>query len=94
MREISNYYYETNGIYHRICDYLAYLFRYDWYVVPIAKDFTKVKQENFLKEYWKALSYFDNSDIKGLFGKITLEIVKCGVGYAYILDFDDRFALQ
>lgn len=34
MREISNYFYDTNGIYSRICDYFAYLYRYDWYIVP------------------------------------------------------------
>ena len=34
LREISNYYYLTNGIYSRICDYYANLYRYDWYTVP------------------------------------------------------------
>ena len=31
MRDISNYFYNTNGIYSRVCDYFAYLYRYDWY---------------------------------------------------------------
>jgi len=34
LREISNYFYKTNGIYRRICEYFAYLYRYDWYIVP------------------------------------------------------------
>lgn len=34
LREISNYYYEVSGIYERICKYFAYLYRYDWFVVP------------------------------------------------------------
>ena len=34
MREISNYFYNTNGIYSRVCEYFAYLYRYDWYIVP------------------------------------------------------------
>jgi hypothetical protein len=29
MREISEFYYKTSGIYSRICKYMAYLYRYD-----------------------------------------------------------------
>lgn len=29
MREISNFYYETSGIYARLCRYMAYMYRYD-----------------------------------------------------------------
>lgn len=29
MREISNFFYQTSGIYSRLCRYMAYLYRYD-----------------------------------------------------------------
>ena len=29
MREISNFYFETSGIYSRLCKYMAYMYRYD-----------------------------------------------------------------
>lgn len=29
MREISNFFYKTSGIYSRLCRYMAYLYRYD-----------------------------------------------------------------
>ena len=29
MREISNYFYKTSGIYNRLCRYMAYMYRYD-----------------------------------------------------------------
>ena len=29
MREISNFFYRTSGIYNRLCRYLAYMYRYD-----------------------------------------------------------------
>ena len=38
MRQISNFYYNTNGIYSKVCDYFAYLYRYDWYITPEIKD--------------------------------------------------------
>ena len=29
MREISKFYFETSGIYSRLCKYMAYMYRYD-----------------------------------------------------------------
>lgn len=29
MREISNFYFQTSGIYSRLCKYMAYMYRYD-----------------------------------------------------------------
>lgn len=29
MRSISNFYFETSGIYSRLCKYMAYMYRYD-----------------------------------------------------------------
>ena len=29
MREISNFFFESSGIYKRLCRYMAYLYRYD-----------------------------------------------------------------
>ena len=34
LRSISNFFYNTNGLYKIICNYFAFLYRYDWYVVP------------------------------------------------------------
>ena len=34
MREISNFFYRSSGIYSRLCRYMAYLYRYDWFITP------------------------------------------------------------
>ena len=34
MRAISNFFYKTSGIYSRLCRYMAYLYKYDWFVTP------------------------------------------------------------
>ena len=34
LRQVSNYFYKTNGIYQKACNYFAFLYRYDWYIVP------------------------------------------------------------
>lgn len=60
LREISNYYYRTNGIYFRICNYFAQMYRYDWYIV------SEMYSDNYNKEkvkqdFYKALNFLDNS---------------------------------
>ena len=34
MREISDFFFKTSGIYSRLCKYMAYLYRYDWILTP------------------------------------------------------------
>jgi len=84
MRNISNFYYNVNGIYHRVCNYLAYLYRYDWYVVPeLKKD--NVKEEEIMKDFSRILGFLDSSNIRKLCGEIALEVVKNGAYYGYIV---------
>ena len=49
LREASNYFYRTNGIYFRICNYFAQMYRYDWYIVDEIYDDTanidKIRKE-------------------------------------------------
>ena len=77
IREISNYFYLTNGIYSRICDYYSNLYRYDWYTIPEILD-DKVKEEKVLKDFNTILSYLDESHIKKLCDDIALEVIKNG----------------
>lgn len=93
MREISNYFYNTNGIYSRVCDYFAFLYRYDWYIVPEVFD-TKIKTDKILSDFYKVLNYLDNSHIKKLFGDIALEVIKNGAYYGYVVDSNDKLILQ
>ena len=93
MREISNYFYDTNGIYSRICDYFAYLYRYDWYIVPEIFD-ENVKEEKVLTDFNKILNYLDNTHIKKICGDIALNVIKNGAYYAYIVPSTDGLVLQ
>ena len=34
LRQISDFFYKTSGIYARLCRYMAYLYKYDWFVTP------------------------------------------------------------
>lgn len=47
LRIVSRKFFESSGIYSRLCRYMAYLYRYDWFVTPIMYDDTllDVKRE-------------------------------------------------
>lgn len=93
LREVSNYFYESSGIYYRLCNYLATLYRYDWYVTPYIMDVNKDKKKAS-NDFSKVLLYLDKSDIKRVCGNIALDIIKEGVFYGVFVDFGDRFAIQ
>jgi hypothetical protein len=66
LKSISNLFYETSGIYERLCKYLAYLYRFDWYVIPFIglTDVEKLKEDKIIKEFYGLLDYLDNSYLK------------------------------
>lgn len=93
LRAISNFYYSISGIYERVCNYFATLYRFDWYVTPTVYD-DSIRDEKMLKEFNKVLEYLDASHIKKLCGDIALEVIKNGVYYAYIVPSNDSVIFQ
>lgn len=93
LRIISNLFYDINGVYQRACDYVAFLYRYDWYVASQVID-ESVKPEKVLRDYAKILNYFDNSYIKKLCGDIALKVVKNGCYYGYLVPSNKNIILQ
>lgn len=98
LREISEYFYESSGIYYRLCRYLAFLYRYDWYVTPFVTNTSakgkEASEPKLLGDFAKVLNYLDKSQVKKLCGDIALEIIKGGAFYGYIMDFGDSFGIQ
>ncbi len=82
LREISNYWFVKSGIYSRLCRYMAYLFKYDYFVVPIQYD-EKIKVEKVIEGWYKSARFLDNSELKATFGQIALEVIKDGCYYGY-----------
>lgn len=93
LREISNYFFEVSGIYERLCKYFAFLYRFDWYVVPYVEE-DSVKEGKVLNDFSKVLNYLDNSDLKRMFGTMALEIIKNGCYYGYLVDTQQGMTLQ
>ena len=93
LREISNYFYKTSGIYSRVCNYFATMYRYDWYVVPEVYD-EKIKEDKIVKDFNKILNYLDNSYIKKICGDIALNVIKDGAYYGYIVPSSKGIVIQ
>lgn len=93
MREISEYFYRTSGVYARILRYMAFMYRYDWYVTPYVND-KSVKEEKLLEGFTKCLNLLDNFGVKKQFGEIALEILKYGCYYGYKVKTADGVVLQ
>ena len=93
LREISNYFYRTSGIYWRACNYFATLYRYDWYIVPEVYDDT-VSEDKIIGDFSRILNYLDNSYIKKVCGDIALEVIKSGAYYGYIIENKNGLILQ
>ena len=96
MREISNFYFETSGIYSRLCKYMAYMYRYDWMVTPYINEesASEKDKDNVLIEFYKILLYLDNSELKKLFGEIALKVVKNGCYYGYLVPTAKKITIQ
>ena len=93
LREISNYFYRTSGIYYRVCNYISTLYRYDWYIVPEILD-DNVKEEKVLKEFNYLLDYLDNTHIKKMCADIALAVIKDGAYYGYLVEGTDGLMIQ
>lgn len=94
LREISNYFYRTNGIYFRICNYYAEMYRYDWYVVPEIYDKTNLNTNKIDKEFRKALRFLDNSEIKKVCTDIGLQVIRNGAYYACLIPSTNGILFQ
>ena len=93
MREISDYFYKSSGIYQRICNYAATMYRYDWYVVPEIYD-EKSKTEKILTDFHKVLNYLDNSYIAKTCIDIASNVIRYGAYYGYLVDSPKGVMLQ
>lgn len=93
MREISNFFFKTSGIYARLCRYMAYLYRYDWVITPYVND-TNIKQEKILDSFNKALFALDTFDVKAFCNDVALKVVKNGCFYGYLIPTADRMTVQ
>jgi hypothetical protein len=93
MREISDFFYKTSGIYSRLCRYMANLYRYDWLVTPYVNS-DSIEDEKVLSGFYNVLTYLDNFEIKKFFGEVALKVIKYGCYYGYLIPQKNKMCIQ
>ena len=105
MRNISNFFYKTSGIYARLCRYMAYLYRYDWFITPYINGGLGVvadlditlktnNKEKILQNFFKALKYLDDFEVKRFFGDVALKVIRNGCYYGYLIPQNNHMSIQ
>ena len=95
LREISDYFFATNGIYQRVCCYFATMYRYDWYIsAELYTDTDKVKEDKVKQDFRDLLRYLDDSYIKKVCAQIALNVIKYGCYYGYVVEGEIGFVVQ
>ena len=106
LREISNFFYKTSGIYNRLCRYMAYLYRYDWFITPYInggidvanreeeETLTPTQRDKILTHFFSLLKFLDEFEAKRFFGEVALKVMKNGCYYGYIVPSSSTVAIQ
>lgn len=94
IREVSNFYYKVSGIYQRLCRYMAYMYRYDWVVTPFTQLEKNIKVNKVLENFYKALNFLDNFQVKKFFGDVALKVIRYGCYYGYLIEQPDTVLIQ
>lgn len=96
MRRISDIFFKTSGIYSRLCRYMAFLFKYDWFITPMVYDEKLRMNHNkkVIEGWYKSSRYLENSNLKKVFGEIALKVVRKGAYYGILIPQSDRCVIQ
>ena len=93
MRQISNFFYNCSGIYSRMLRYMAFMYRYDWYVTPYVDD-KQSNKDKILNTFTKVLRTLDKFGVKRKLGEIAFQVLLNGVYYGYKVENADFVTLQ
>ena len=93
MREISNFFFRTSGIYSRILRYMAFMYRYDWFVTPYVNA-ENLSNDKILPVFQSCLFTLDRFEVKKNLGDIALKVLRYGSFYAYKVQQGNQIVLQ
>ena len=94
LRELSRYYYRTNGIYRNNIDLLAALLKYDTITTPIFDINKKVNQKNIMDTFYQACSFVEELNVPINFCRISREILITGIYYGVLRADGKKYTIQ
>ena len=93
IRELSRYFYRTNGRYRNNINFLASLFLYDTLVTPIYET-GKGSKAQIIKAFYNACSFVEALHVKTTLARITREWLKTGVYYGILHEYANKVTIQ
>jgi len=91
-RQLSLYYYRTNGDYRNNIDFLAALPLYDTIVIPVLGK--KGSSAQIVNEFERACTFVENLDVPNTFNHITKEWLKTGIYNGILRTDGDTVVIQ
>lgn len=93
IRELSRYYYRTNGRYRNNIDFLAKLFLYETLVTPVYETGHGSKTQ-IIKAFYSACEFVEALDVKNTLTHITKEWLKNGIYYGIVQEYGNKVVVQ
>lgn len=83
---------------------MAYLYRYDWFLVPTIQEgigvvkeleeLEKLNQKKMLQKFFSALNFLEGMNLKKWCGEVALKVIRRGCYYGYIVAQNGRVSVQ
>ena len=93
LRELSRYFYRTNGEYRNNVDFLAHLPLYDTVIIPNFEE-GKGSKAQITKAFYNACDFIDKLDVPNTFANITAEWIKNGIYFGMLRMDGDKPVIQ
>ena len=94
LRELSRFYYRTNGIYRNNIDLLAALLKYDTITTPIFDINKKVNRKSIMDTFYQACSFVEELNVPINFCRISHEMLITGVYYGILRSEGTKHTIQ
>ena len=93
IRELSRYFYRTNGRYRNVINFLSNLFLYDTLVTPIY-EIGKGSKTQIIKAFYNACGFVEALNVKTTLARITCEWLKSGVYFGILQEHANKVTVQ
>lgn len=85
IRDISNFFANTSGIYRNLCKHAASFYKYDWMLTPYINKKKKIEKDTAVELFNNNLRYLDKFNAKKFFTRVAYDVIKDGCYYGYIV---------
>ena len=93
IRELSRYYYRTNGRYRNVVNFLSSLFLYDTIVTPIYES-GKGSKAQIIKAFYNACDFVEALNVKTMLARISKEWLKSGIYFGVLQEQGKKVVVQ